>query len=166
MTPQHLDELLEKYKPNKAREAYLLHQIDSLGRLLELAKKRMVDDFVSLSQALTGMPHGSGNGDPTGKLAINIASGKVTEFVKQIQAEIEETQGMLNLLMPEIRIVEIAMAALGEREKEVVELKMMDGLSWADVLGKMNERHNGSYSKRSLQRLIDRAMEKVYSVVK
>ena len=165
MQPQDLDELMKKYRPNKAREAYLRHQLDSLAHFLELARGQMVNDSVSLSQALTGMPHGSGNGDPTGKLATNLASGRVTEFVKEIQQEIDETRAALAALLPEIEMVEIALSALNEREREVFEMKMIDEFSWAEILGQMNERHNGSYSKRTLQRLFDRAVDKVYVVV-
>ena len=165
MLPSRLDELLKKYRPNKAREAYLRNQLEGLGRMLELAKRKMVDESVSLSQALTGMPHGSGTGDPTGKLATNLAAGKVTEFVKQIQQEIDETQGMLVGLLKDIQVVEIVLDALNDREREVLTMKMIDEYSWAETLNRMNKLHSGSYSKRSLQRLLDRAVDKAYEVV-
>lgn len=165
MQPERLDELLKNYRQTKARATYLRHQLEALERFLKIATSQMVDDSVSLSQAITGMPHGTGNGDPTGKLATNLASGKVTEFVRQIQSEIDETKAELAKLTQGVQVVEIALMALNEREREVLGMKMIDEFSWAETLAMMNERHNNSYSKRSLQRLLDRAIEKAYETV-
>lgn len=165
MEPQTLDELIKKYRTNKSREAYLRHQLESLEHTLEMAKARMVSESVSLSQAITGMPHGSGTGDPTGKLATGFASGEVTVFVRQIQREIDETKTALSRIMPDIETVEIVLDALNEREREVFELRMLDDYSWPETLRKVNAKHGNSYSKRSLLRLLNRAVEKAYSVV-
>lgn len=165
MAPETLDEKIKNYRPNKAREAWLRQKLESLEHSLEMARAHMVSDSVSLSQAITGMPHGSGTGDPTGKLAVKFASGSVTEFVKQIQEEIDQTNTALDALMKDIQAVEIVLQALNEREREVFELKMLDDLPWPETMKKINGRHGDSYSRRSLLRLLNRAMEKAYSIV-
>jgi hypothetical protein len=43
---------------------------------------------------------------------------------------------------------------------------MIDKYSWPEILSAMNMRYNNSYSKRSLQRLLARAVEKAYEIVK
>jgi len=166
MSPERLDELLKKYRSNKARYAYLRSQIEMLERFRRMCESSMVNDQVSLSQAITGMPHGSGTGDPVGRLAIDIASGEVSPFVKQIHEDLKEVNLQLIRLEPDISTVEIVLESLGDREREVLVLKIIDDRSWGDTVQQMNEMHNNSYSKRTLQRLLDRALGRAYEIVR
>ena len=59
-----------------------------------------------------------------------------------------------------------AMQALNDREREVLLFRIIDDMDWGQTVSQMNGLHNNSYSKRTLQRLLDRAMEKAYEVVK
>lgn len=166
MTPLRLDELLKNHRSRKARLAYLNAEIVTLNRWLALCESESITDRVSLSQAISGMPHGSGIGDPTGRLATDIASGEVSRFVKQIQDEIQRVTDEISAIKPEIDIIEAVLMGLMDREREVVVLKMIDDRDWGDVVEQMNGMHNGAYSKRTLQRLYERAMEKAYEIVK
>lgn len=166
MSPQRLDEILRDYRITKARVAYLKDQLRFLEKRLAEEMKKSIQDQISLSQAITGMPHGSGTGDPTGKLGTEIASGKESEFVKQIREEIRQASFEIMKLEPDISTAEIVLNALSDREREVLEMKIMAEMSWSDTLAEMNRKHNNSYSKRSLQRLLDRAKEKAYEVVR
>ena len=161
-----IEGLLHDYRVTKARYAYLRARLDMLAEVLSKCEAEMVSDCMSMSQAITGMPHGSSVGDPTCRLAIDIASGKKSEFVKQIQAEIDDTQREAARLMEDLRVADIVISSMTDREREVVELKIMDDRDWDDVLLEMNKRHNNSYSKRSLQRLYSRAMDKAEEVTK
>ena len=166
MSLEQLTEILKKYRSNKARLAYLQSQLEMLGRFLAKCQGEMIEDQVTMSQAITGMPHGTTVGDPCGRLAIDIASGKVTPFVRQIQDEIDQTRGEIISISPSVRTVEIVLGALKERERIVMEMKMIDELPWDQVLDGMNRQFNNSYSKRSLQRLLDRAVDTAYEIVK
>lgn len=166
MSPQKFDEILKKYRSMRARVAYLRSQSEMLNRFLTICTNEMIEDMVSLSQALTGMPHGTGTGDPTGRLAIDIESGKVSAFVQQINEELTTVNGELNIITPQTRAVEIALGAMSDRERDLVTMKMMDEYSWAEIVFKMNAKHGGDCKKRTLQRVLDRAMEKAYEVVK
>ena len=166
MSPQNLMEILKNYRPLRARCAYLQSQLEMLERFLRICEGEMIEDQVTMSQAITGMPHGSGVGDPTARLAMDIASGKVTEFVKQIWQEIEQTREELDRTSPDVRTVEIVLEALNERERILLEMKMIDEYSWAEILGTMKRKYSNSYSKRSLQRLLDRAIDKACEIVK
>lgn len=161
-----IEELLRDYRPTKARFAYLRTEEDMLERFLSNCEKSMVNDQVSMSQAITGMPHSSNVGDPVARLAIDIASGKVSEFVRQIREEIENVRSEMASLEAKIRTTEIVLGALNEREMEIVEMRIMADMSWDETLRGMNEKHNNSYSKRTLQRLLSRALEKAEEVVK
>ena len=166
MSPQRFDEILKRYRSIKARIAYLRHEAEMLERFLEICTREMINDEVSMSQAITGMPHGSGVGDPVGRLAIDIASGKVSVFVQQIQEEITEVNSELNLIVPQARAVDIALGAMSDKERDLVTMKMIDELSWAEILHKISQKHGGDCAKRTLQRVLEKAMQKAYEVVK
>ena len=119
-----------------------------------------------MSQAITGMPHGSNVGGPTGRLAADIVSGVTTPFIKELTTSIEETEAEIRKIESDVRNVEIILEALLDREREVLVLKIIDGRDWNDTLMQMNDMHNNTYSKRTLQRLLDRALEKAYEVVR
>lgn len=166
MSPQRFDEILKKYRSTKARLAYLRYQAEMLNRFLEMCTRDMVNDMVTMSQALTGMPHGTGTGDPTGRLAIDIESGKVSPFVQQIQEELNGVNAEINLIAPMARVVDIALGALSDKERDLVTMKMVDDSSWAEIIFNMNSKHGGDCKKRTLQRVLERAMQKAYEVVK
>lgn len=166
MSPQRLDEILKKHRYSVARVAYVKSELVTLNRWLNVCQSQSISDRVSLSQAITGMPHGSGTGDPVGRLAADIADGKVSVFVKQVQSDIKSLEEEQASLEKDIAVVEIVLNALGDREREVLIFKVIDDRDWTDTTEQMNGLHNNSYSKRTLQRLLDRAMEKAYEVVK
>ena len=70
MSPQRLDEILKNHRSAKARLAYLTSQLKMLERDLAICQGQMISEGVTMSQAITGMPHGSGVGDPVGRLAV------------------------------------------------------------------------------------------------
>lgn len=166
MSPQELTEILKNYKASKARCAYLQSQIEMLDRFLRKCQGEMIEDQVSMSQAITGMPHGSAIGDPVSRLALDIASGKVTPFVKDIQEDIKLAKAELQRIAPNVQIVEFVLDALSERERAVFELKMFTNYTWPDILSEMNKTYNNIYAKRTLQRLFDRAFDKACEIVK
>ncbi|MBP5462906.1 MAG: hypothetical protein J6Y20_12400 [Lachnospiraceae bacterium] len=165
MSPVRFNEILKKYRGIKARIAYLRSQIDMHEKFLEMCTKGMIYDMISLSQAITGMPHGTGTGDPTGRLAIDIESGTVSPFVKEIQQQITIENYELNEIIPQARAVEVALGALSDKERDLVTMKIMDEMSWAEVIHKVNSRYGGRDSKRTLQRVLERATQKAYEVV-
>ena len=166
MRPEKFDELLRNYRVTKARIAYLRSQIETHERFLKICTDGMINDMVSLSQAITGMPHGSGTGDPTGRLAMDIESGKVSPFVQELQETMAEMVLELNKIAPEARAVEIALGAIGDRERALITMKIIDEFSWDEVIHKFNNSYGGKQTKRTLQRMIERAMQKVYEVVR
>ncbi len=162
MTQEKVDEFLGAYLAKSARCAYLRAQKDLLEVELERNERTMVADQVSLSQAISGMPHGSGVGDPVGNLALKIASGKESVFVTQIRQELETIQKEMTVLEYWVKTVDAWLMALNEKEKRIVKLKRIDSLSWAEVVIEINKGAEFHRSKHSCQRLLDYAMDKVY----
>ena len=166
MKIEQLTEALVNYRLNQARAAYLRSQLEMLNRFLEQCEGSMINDQVSMSQAITGMPHGSNPGDPVGRLAVDIASGKVSEFVAQIRAEIRETQDELSIIQSRVSIADLVLNALTEKERQLITMKLIDELSWAEILSKVRHQTGQPASKRTLQRVLSDALEKGAAIVK
>lgn len=157
-----MDELLKIYRATEARCEYLKSQIGILEESLEKNRREMVSDKVSMSQAISGMPHGTSPGDPCGNLALDLAMGNVSVFVKQIMDELVELRTELNSKGYIIVYVNSWLKSLSDREKAAVELKALDQQPWAMVVMGFRDRFGGPCSKHTVQRLYDRAMEKIY----
>ena len=166
MSPEQLTEILKNYPAKRARCAYLRSQLEMLHCFLNKCRGEMIEDQVSMSQAITGMPHGTTVGDPVSRLALDIASGKVTSFVKEIQDDIDRVKEELQTIEPDVQTVESILEALNDRERAVFELKMFANYKWPDILVEMNKKYSNSYAKRSLQRLFDRAFDKACEIVR
>ena len=166
MSPQRLTEILKNYRASRARCAWLQEQLKMLDRFLKICEGEMVEDMMSMSQALTGMPHGTTVGDPTGRLALDIESGKISPFVKEIRGEIEQVKGELLKVSADVRAVEIIMDGMTERERNLLEMKMIDELSWKEIISRMNQKYGGKHKQRTLQRMAENIMEKAIAIVK
>ncbi|MBQ9251581.1 MAG: hypothetical protein IJ188_02970 [Clostridia bacterium] len=164
MTRERVDELLKRYKPTLARCEYLRGQLEVLQAALEENKQQMIGDQVSMSQAITGMPHGTTVGDPVGNLALDIAMGNVSVFVKQVEEEIATIQDELSRSGHLLSCVDKWMNGLSDREKLAVQEKTFNDSSWAQIVYVFSREFGGSCSKRSAQRIYDRAMEKIYEM--
>ena len=163
MTRERVDEMLRSYRETLARCGYLRSQKEVLEEALRKNESSMVGDRVTLSQAITGMPHGSSVGDPVGNLALDLVMGKVTVFVQQVRDELAEVYKELSLKQYIIACVDSWLKSLNDRERIVVELKMIDQYSWGDVVSQMKQKCGNSFSKHTAQRIYDRAMEKIYN---
>ena len=165
MTRERVDEMMKNYRTVEARCEYLRAQVSILEASLEENRKQMINDKVSMSQAITGMPHGTTVGDPVGNLALDIAMGNVTVFMQQIEDELAAVKKELNSKQYVLVYVNSWLKGLNDREKMVVVLKNMDGQPWGQIVDAMKKQYGeDACSKHSAQRLYDRAMEKIYEV--
>ena len=164
MTPEKVDELMGLYVEHSARCEFLEREIRMLKRSLTVAMAEMVDDEVSLSQELTGMPHGSGTSDPTAILGIKLAEGHVSWTVEQIEKEIAGMEKELEQKRWTVVFVQAWMKCLNERERLLVEHKVLRKESWSEIGAAYTERYAIVLSKTGMKNIIERAMDKVYTV--
>lgn len=166
MTQDRVNELLESYRTIQARCSYLQLQVDILTEGLRRNEQSMVSDRVSLSQAISGMPHGTSVGDPVGNLALDLVMGKVTVFVEQIRKELADVYSELYQKKRILACVDVWMGGLSDRERLAVEMKAIDKKPWAEVVLGFREKGIGECSKHTVQRLYDRGMGKIYEAAK
>ena len=162
MNQEMVDTMLSEHRVTEAKLKCLTATLDVLDNLLEIAKSEMVDDEVSLSQQLTGMPHGSGTTDPTGRLAIEIASGHVSWRVDQIEDEIRNVKIEISKIEWKVIMVNAWLGCLNERERFLIEKKYLDEMTWKEIEESYNKEYGVIMTKRGLKNIIDRGIEKIY----
>lgn len=162
MRAERVDEALAKYPEATARTEYLTQQNKLLQEALSIALTQMANDAVSLSQQLTGMPHGTKISDPTGRLGIWFAEGHETWTVEQIRAEIARNEEEIASLRWILVFVRAWMMALNDKESALIRWKYFDRLSWTEISRKVYETYGVKYGKRGLSYMIEAARKRIY----
>lgn len=141
---------------NRARIAALDGEII---RLKELAKQ-LEKDVSFRGTALYGEENRHAEGwysDPTGRAAVQ----DLPEDVRQLYEDIRRMTIERNRTAAWVALADQALAILPRIEKLVVELRAIDGLSWADVGDEVYERTERDYSEVALRNIFKRALNKI-----
>ena len=164
MKAEVVNEMLNEYLARLSRSEFLQSELEMLGELLKEAENEMVNDEVSLSQQITGMPHGSSVVDPVGKLGLKLACGYESWTVKDIKNEIEEKQREFSRLKYSVSFVQAWLKCLTDKERLLIELKYIQQLSWDEIIREYQKRFCQRYGRSSMKILVKKAMEKVYKI--
>ena len=164
MKAEIVSEALSMHLERLARCEFLENEVKILREMLEVAEREMVDDAVSLSQELTGMPHGTSISDPTGKLGLKLACGFESWNVKQIREEIERLQGEYNTLRYWVAFVRAWLKCLTDKERMLIELKYIQKLSWDEIINAYQRAYGQKYGKSGMKVLVQKSIEKVYKI--
>lgn len=156
--------MLSNYREHLARCEYLECEIRELERLAANMRESMVEDTVSCTQVISDMPGGTALSDPTGRLAMMLASGGVTERVKEIEEEISDKKRELAQKRVTVIFVDAWLKALNEKERFIVEKQVIDKLFWRDVIRFYDRAFGDAYSKHGLKSIRDNALQKIYRI--
>lgn len=166
MRAEKVDEALAGYPEAVSRTEYLTQQNALLRDALRLALAQMPNDEVSLSQQLTGMPHGTKISDPTGRLGMWFAEGHETWTVGQIRAEIAQNEREIASLRWMIVFVPAWLKALNDKESALIRWKYFDRLSWAEIGRKVYMTYGTRYGKAGIYKLLAAAKDRIYRAAK
>ena len=164
MKVEVINEALSMYLERLARCEFLDTEIKILSEMLEKAESEMVDDEVSLSQELTGMPHGTSISDPTGKLGLRLACGFESWSVKQIKEELANMREEYNTLRYWVAFVQAWLKCLTEKERKLIEMKYIQKLSWDEIINNYQREYGQKYGKSGMKVLVQKSIEKVYKI--
>ena len=164
MKVEIINEALSLYLERVARCEFLESEIKMLREILEKEESEMVDDEVSLSQELTGMPHGTSIGDPTGRLGLKLACGFESWSVKQIKEEITKLMEEYNTTKYWISFVVAWLKCLTDKERMLIELKYIQKLSWDEIINKYQREYGQRYGKSGMKILVQKSIEKIYKI--
>lgn len=160
--------MLAKHRENLARRAHLSEEVKELRAVLEsLTKDDLIDAEVARSQSYENadMPHGGQIGDPTARLGAKFADGYLPKYYKDLEAELQKKTKDLARIERDINYVEGWILVLNDKERLVIERRIMEALTWPDTASRFKDVFGYDVSKSSLVRHLRRGMEKIYRLV-
>lgn len=166
MSPEAVDKMLARYMAHKARCEFLESYIAELREILRSARATMRADAANGVQVISGMPHGSGTSDPTGRYGLLFAEGWMPEDMKEVEAEIQARERELRLKMVTVTLTQKILSVLTDKESMLVEGKDLQGLSWRELGEKYRAAWGVEVSRDTLRRMYRDAKQKMYEVAK
>lgn len=163
-----IDAMLTGYRENLARRVHLSEEVKELKRVLDsLTEDSLIDTEVARSQSYENadMPHGGQIGDPTARLGMKFAEGYKPEYYKQLADEYQKKLTGLMRVERAINLVEGWLLILNDKERLVVECRVMEAQTWPDTASRFKGVFGFDVSKSSLKRHKMRGMEKIYRIV-
>lgn len=164
MEVERVNEMLANYREYSARCAFLKNEIEDLQSMLAALQQTVVEDTVSTTSVVTGMPRGTVTSDPTGRLAIMLASGYTPPHIQQIEEEIAALRAELNTKSATIRYVDSWLLALNEKQGFILRRKAVDSLQWREIIYLYNKEFGVEYSRNGVKKIYHAALNKVYKV--
>ena len=165
MLRSRVDEAIRDYKKCKARTEYLAERIALVKVELQSYMATLLDNTVSISgQKLDGMPHGSNVGSQVESLAVRFADGYKPDYVIEKETELQELTDEFNKKQSTVIFVEAWLKALNPKECFVIQKKLIDQMSWTELITAFDKEFGTLYSRNGLIGLKDRALEKIYEI--
>ena len=162
--PEQVDEMLEKYRLCVGKSKHLKIEIDILTMRIGELKSSALGDAALTCQQYDDMPHGSETGDPTGRVAIRFADGYKPQYIIDNENDLRELIEQKAAADATVLFVESWLQSLEERERFIVEGKMVDKKSWREIIDGFQARYGIIYSKAGVKRIKERALEKIYLI--
>lgn len=162
MTVETVEEMLKTYRFEVGRCGHLETEIALTEREIEVAKSNLAGDLAGPgAQTITDMPRGTTVGNPTEKLGMMLASGYKSDEIRELEAKLGELTAEYNERKKTVDYVSSWLAGLPERERWMVEMQIIDGVIWREILSKYPERFGEYRSKDTLKRIRDRALDMI-----
>lgn len=167
MTKERVDEILANHRENVGRCLHLEVVIYKLESDIDVAQRNLASDIaLAHNYELSDMPHGTQVGQPTERLALQLASDWQPDYLvamKQQLAEYrkEQSEREMNRLF-----VRGWLSGLPEREKWLIENQIIDRVYWRDILIRYKQKFGTDISKDTLKRVKAKALEQIYEMAK
>ena len=163
MQPDEVDAMLSSHLETLGRYHHLEQAVKGLEkRFNAIRSAALANEAGPGGQKLDGMPHASGVGNPTARVACKFADGEYPDYVKPFKAELDRALVQKDAAENCIRYVDAWMGGLNGMESWVVKNKVIDGLPWQETVRKYAVDFGVSCSKDRLKRIQDRALDKIY----
>ena len=158
MTVDQVRELFDSYTANKGKAARLEAEIRKLR--VEIAQLRSLDVDTLKATNLDGMPHGKGGrSDPTGVKAVKRADGQpLSSDEAKLTKRLNDKQAEHTQLKLSVDTVDGWLAALMDREKLILSVKLIERQSWRVVATQYEKRCGDDMSEDTLRRMQDRTL--------
>lgn len=162
MTRDEIEERLKTYRFEVGRCGHLLNEIELTKREIEAAKSGLAGDLAGpAAQVITDMPRGTSVGNPTEKIGIMLASGYKSDEIQELEAKLGELLAEYTERKKTVDYVESWLGGLPERERWMIEMQVVDGVIWREIITKYPEKFGEYRSKDTLKRIRDKAFEMI-----
>ena len=163
MTKTEVLEMLEGYRCAVGRCGHLEVEIKETIKYIQDAMNNRAEDAAAPhAQQISGMPRGSGVGNPTEQIGIMLASKYVPDYIRNMEDHPKELQAEHDEQARTVSYVEKWLAGLTEKEHWIVSHKIIDGDPWAVCLRDYEKQHGEAISKDTLRRMRRRALNAIY----
>lgn len=160
MTVETIEEMLKTYRFEVGRCGHLENEIAQLNREIAQARADLAGDLAAPgAQVITDMPRGTSVGNPTERYGIMLASGYVSDEVRELEAKLANLTEEYTTRKKTVDYVSSWLNGLPERERWVVEMQYIDGVIWREILVQYPEKFGEYRSKDTLKRIRDRAID-------
>lgn len=163
MTKTEVLEMLEGYRCAVGRCGHLEVEITELIKYIQVALNNRAEDAAAPhAQQISGMPRGSGVGNPTEQIGIMLASKHVPDYIRNMEAHLKELQTERDECARTVSYVEKWLAGLTEKEHWIVSHKIIDGDPWRVCIRDYEKQYGEAVSKDTLRRMRRQALSAIY----
>lgn len=163
---EEVDKMLANYREYDSRVTYLNVLVRETEKLLESLRRTVVEDSISITQVISDMPRGTATSDPTGKLGAMLAEGYEPEHIQQVEEDLDAMKLEIKSKEHVIVCVNAWLICLSDRERFVIEHKVIAGMYWREMIPVYKREFGDEYSKQGLKRIKAKALEKIYGIAK
>ena len=166
MQPHEIDSMLSEYRQNKARHGHITLELARMNVELDAEEERAIINDALHAQQYSDMPHGTDAGKPVETLVMRYLDGYLPAQVKDWMRERTELEREQKALSVVIGYVDIWLNALSDRERQVIEDKLIDGRTWREMEADAQAIYGIPLTVGGLKNIKRRAMQKIYAVAK
>lgn len=164
MTPEQVDMMLRDYKRCAARRAHLNIEIEEMQQDMLRELEIAIGDEAIRPRLLSNTPHGTETGNPVEDLVLKYFDGFTPPIIQGMKDELTAMLHESALCSSCVRYVDGWMSALLERERDVINMQVIEGMYWNEILVKLSQRYGNVFSKGGLRKIKDRALSKIYAI--
>lgn len=164
MSEKQIRDMLTRYKPTAGRIKHLEIEKGELEKKLEKAKKEAVDAMAGPHPAnIDGMPRGNRKSDPTAVLGAKLADGvPVSAEVAALEGRLKDLEEALQVARNDMAYMNAWISCLLDRDLLLVNRKLIEGQTWAEVARGYQDRFGDEMSERTLGRMLENAIHQIW----
>ncbi|MFR6100981.1 MAG: hypothetical protein ACLUO8_00715 [Christensenellales bacterium] len=164
MKPQEIDRLLATYRKNRARVEHLAIEISRMEAELGNQEKTAILHDALRAQTYGNVRKSSSAKKPVEDLVLQYLDGYKPPQLHQWREELESMKKEQQERKQAMRYVEVWIGALTGREQKVVQLKVLDGLTWSELEAMSDMAFGFHITAGGLRKIKRRAMKMIYEI--
>ena len=171
MTREQIVQALTAHHTAIGRCGHIQAEIDRLRQTAaHIRAQREADMAAPPVSRLDRMPRGSAAGQPTERIALALLDEAAFEAseagaaCRKIDAQIEALRREDEACRLNVRFVESWLAGLAERERCVIERRLIEGETWRDATAHFSARFGDEMSIDRMKRLLQRAIDHICDI--